>query len=158
MRLPLSRAGRFLLLFSKLSLRFSVFLSDISIFPGSFRFFSLKFYSSLPEESGQRIGHAGGHTPENGFISLSGDSVRIKRNCVVLVSPMVIRPPWNIFIREIVREIFRRRFFTESIREIFREQFLKGKHQALPVLRFRIRCPVKRIKSPSGKNGRTKTV
>ena len=30
-RLPLSRAGRFLLLFSKLSLRFSVFLSDIPI-------------------------------------------------------------------------------------------------------------------------------
>ena len=31
MRLPSSRAGRFLLLFSKLSLRFSVFLSDIPI-------------------------------------------------------------------------------------------------------------------------------
>ena len=42
----------------------------------------------------------------------------------------------------------RQTFFTESIREIFREQFLKGKHQALPVLRFRIRCPVKRPPGP----------
>jgi hypothetical protein len=101
----------------------------ISRFSGSFRFFfqisrffriipvfsvfSLQLYPSFTEKTGQRIGYSGGHTPEDGFISLSGDSVRIKRNCMVLVSPMVIRPPRNIFIREIVREMAFKGYFVD---------------------------------------------